>query len=172
MPLLRGDQVVADDWQALAAGEPLPAGGRILVPYARLLAEPEAFAGFAGELGVRIEPGERVEALAPWLGRLRLVAVVFPSFGDGRGFSTARLLRERHGFAGELRAVGNLLVDLRQFLRQCGFDSFELPEGRLLDNWRRPVTTVSLSYQTDYAVARGPEAVWQARRQRRALAAE
>ena len=179
MPLLKGDRVVADDWRVPAEGEPLPATGRLLVPLARLVAEAESFAGFAGELGARIEPGERVEALLPWLERLRLVAVSFPSFGDGRGYSTARLLRERYGFSGELRAVGNVLVDYRQFMLQCGFDAFEVAQGRAFDNWRQTVPTVTLSYQPDYAScqpdhgsAQGPEAVWLARRQRRALAAE
>lgn len=72
---------------------------------------------------VRIEPGDDARALLPYLGRLQLIEVNFPVFGDGRGYSAARLLRE-HGFTGELRAVGDVLVDQLAFMRRCGFDAF------------------------------------------------
>lgn len=172
MPLLKGDRVVEDDWRLLHDEAPVPSEGRILVPLSRLLAEADRFAAFAGELGVRIEPDERVEALRPWLDRLRLVAVSFPSFTDGRGYSTAYILRHRLGYRGELRAVGNVLVDQRQFLGRCGFDTFEVAEGRAWESWRKAAPALSLAYQTGYAPVRGPEAIWQARRLRRALAAE
>ncbi len=73
---------------------------------------------------VRVEPGDDARALLPHLSRLRLVEVNFPVFGDGRGYSSARILREA-GYAGELRAVGDVLVDQIGFLRRCGFDSFD-----------------------------------------------
>ena len=72
---------------------------------------------------VRIEPGEDARALLPHLGQLVLVEVAFPVFGDGRGYSAARILRE-HGYTGELRASGDVLVDQIAMLRRCGFDSF------------------------------------------------
>ncbi|KLE33849.1 DUF934 domain-containing protein [Aurantiacibacter luteus] len=72
---------------------------------------------------VRVEPGDDARALLPHLARVRLVEVNFPVFGDGRGYSAARLLRE-HGYTGELRAVGDVLVDQIAFMRRCGFDSF------------------------------------------------
>lgn len=72
---------------------------------------------------VRIEPGDDARDLLPHLGRLRLVEVNFPSHTDGRGFSAARLLRE-HGYTGELRAVGDVLVDQLRYMRRCGFDAF------------------------------------------------
>lgn len=80
------------------------------------LAQPDAIA-------VRIEPSEDARDLLPHLPRLRLVEVNFPSFTDGRGYSAARILRE-HGYGGELRAVGDVLVDQIAFMRRCGFDSF------------------------------------------------
>jgi uncharacterized protein (DUF934 family) len=172
MPLLKHGRPVVDEWCVLAEGEPLPAEGRILVPFARLAAEAQALAGFKGSLGVRLEPAERVEALEPWLKHLALVALSFPVFGDGRAYSTARLLRRRYGFKGEIRAVGQVLVDQRQFMRQCGFDTFEVAEGRVLDAWRKAEVAMSLTYQPDYAGPEGAEAVWRARRRRQALAAE
>ena len=129
MPLLKAGRFVADDWLALADDEAVAAGGRIIVPLARLLAEAAAVDGFAGDLGVRLEPGQRVEQIEPWLDRLALVALSFPSFADGRAFSTARILRERYGFAGEIRAVGDVQIDRYQFMRQCGFDAFEISPG-------------------------------------------
>jgi uncharacterized protein (DUF934 family) len=78
---------------------------------------------------VRIEPGEDVRALAPHLERLKLVEVAFPKFRDGRGYSSARILREA-GFAGEIRAVGDVLVDQIGFMRRVGFDSF-VPDAPL-----------------------------------------
>lgn len=72
---------------------------------------------------VRIEPGDDARLLLPFLDRLKLVEVNFPTFGDGRGYSSARILREA-GYAGELRAVGDLPVDELSALRRCGFDSF------------------------------------------------
>lgn len=74
-------------------------------------------------VSVRIEAGEDVEQLLPHLARVRLVEIDFPKFRDGRGFSTARILREA-GYTGEIKAVGEVLVDLIFFMRRCGFDSF------------------------------------------------
>ena len=72
---------------------------------------------------MRVEAGEDVTRLFPHLGRIDLVEIAFPRFRDGRGFSSARLLREA-GYAGELRAAGDVLVDLIAFMRRCGFDAF------------------------------------------------
>jgi uncharacterized protein (DUF934 family) len=78
---------------------------------------------------VRIEPGDDARALLPFLDRLALVEVNFPAFGDGRGYSSARILREA-GYVGELRAVGDVLIDQLNHMRRCGFDSFA-PDNRL-----------------------------------------
>ena len=172
MPLLKAGRFVADDWRALAEGEAVPADGHILVPLKRLLAEAATLEAFAGGLGVRIEPGERVEQIEPWLGRLGLVALSFPSFADGRAFSTARILRERYRFTGEIRAVGDVQIDRFQFMRQCGFDAFEISPERAHQRWGRAEIEMSLTYQPDYAERRGAVAVWRARRAQQALAAE
>lgn len=76
-----------------------------------------------------LEPGDDPGALAGSLERLTVVAVNFPKFGDGRGYSIARLLRERYGYRGELRAVGQVARDHLYFMAQCGFDAFQLREG-------------------------------------------
>ena len=83
----------------------------------------DAFADQSNATAVRIEPGDDARALLPHLDRIALVEVNFPTYGDGRGYSAARILRE-HGYAGELRAVGDVLLDQLSHMRRCGFDSF------------------------------------------------
>ncbi len=84
----------------------------------------DAFVEQTNALAVRIEPGDDARKLLPFLDRLRLVEVNFPAFGDGRGYSAARILRET-GYTGELRAVGDVLVDQLAYLKRCGFDAFD-----------------------------------------------
>ena len=101
----------------------------------------DAFGEQTNAAAVRIEPGDDARALLPYLDRLRLVEVNFPSFGDGRGLSAARILREA-GYDGELRAVGDVVIDHLIHMRRCGFDSFA-PQAPLdpadaeaaLDRW-------------------------------------
>jgi len=83
----------------------------------------ESFTGQSNATAVRIEPGEDARELLPYLTRLSLIEVNFPAYGDGRGYSAARILREA-GYTGELRAVGDVLVDQVVAMRRCGFDSF------------------------------------------------
>lgn len=83
----------------------------------------ESFTGQSNATAVRIEPGEDARELLPHLTRLSLIEVNFPAYGDGRGYSAARILREA-GYTGELRAVGDVLVDQIVAMRRCGFDSF------------------------------------------------
>jgi uncharacterized protein (DUF934 family) len=83
----------------------------------------DAFGEQSNAAAVRLEPGDDARDLLPHLERIRLVEVNFPVFGDGRGYSAARILREA-GYQGELRAVGEVLVDQIAFMRRCGFDAF------------------------------------------------
>ncbi len=78
---------------------------------------------------LRLEPNDDLAAIADRLGQAARVEVNFPKFGDGRGYSIARLLRERHGYNGELRAVGQVTRDNLMFMEQCGFDAFLLRDG-------------------------------------------
>ena len=83
----------------------------------------DAFFNQSNATAVRLEPDEDARALIPFLDRLQLIEIAFPSFRDGRGYSAARILREA-GYAGELRAQGDVLVDQIAFMQRCGFDSF------------------------------------------------
>ena len=87
------------------------------------------FSAASNTAAVRIDPGDDVRALIPHLGGLRLIEVAFPKYRDGRGYSSARILREA-GYTGELRAQGDVLVDQMPLMQRCGFDSFA-PESEI-----------------------------------------
>ena len=89
----------------------------------------DAFGAQSNAAAVRLEPGDEARDLLPHLERLRLIEINFPVYGDGRGYTAARVLREA-GYIGELRAVGDVLVDQLAFMRRCGFDAFA-PEAPL-----------------------------------------
>jgi uncharacterized protein (DUF934 family) len=134
-----------DPWAQ--AGEPLP-DRPVIVSRKRWLAERAQLMGRNAPLGLRLEAGERIDDLGPDLARFSLIALAFPTFADGRAFSTARLLRDKYAYRGELRAVGNVLSDLIAFMRRVGFDSFEVTHGptrRALSEGR--IAEVSLCYQ-------------------------
>jgi uncharacterized protein (DUF934 family) len=106
----------------------------------------DAVCGQPDASAVRIEPGDDVRVLLPVIDRLALIEVNFPSFGDGRGYSSARILREA-GYQGELRAIGAVLIDQLSHMRRCGFDSFA-PERRLdADDAARAFATWDRVYQ-------------------------
>ena len=83
----------------------------------------DAFGDQSNAAAVRLEPGDEARDLLPHLARIRLIEINFPVYGDGRGYTAARVLREA-GYTGELRAVGDVLVDQLAFMRRCGFDAF------------------------------------------------
>jgi len=135
MPLIiRHRQVVADNWQLLEAaadgGVAVPATGDVVVPLAGWLAQRAALLARDGRTGVWLDSHEEPASLAGDLAHLDIIAVNFPQFTDGRGYSIARLLRERYHWRGELRAIGDVLRDQLFYLFRCGFDSFALRDGQ------------------------------------------
>lgn len=130
--LIKGREVIDDRWTLLrtAAGlADVPDGIPVIVPLELWQAWRAAL--FArGEVGVWLAPGDDPKAIAGDLGTLPLVAVDFPQFTDGRGYSIARLLRDRYAFKGELRAIGDVLRDQLFALSECGFDAFAIREDR------------------------------------------
>ena len=99
---------------------------------------------------IRLEPADDPAAVAGELGRAARVEVNFPKFGDGRGYSLARLLRTRYGYRGELRAVGHITRDLLFFMESCGFDAYELREGENPQEALRSFEDFSHAYQRGY----------------------
>ena len=130
--VLRRHELVADEWRHLGEDTAADTGleRALIVPLAQLRSEPARWLGRSGPLGVRLAPTDAVADIAELLARLTLVAVAFPTPGDGRGYSQARLLRERLGFHGELRAVGaGVRRDQLFLMARCGFDTLELAPG-------------------------------------------
>jgi uncharacterized protein (DUF934 family) len=158
MPLLRNNAFVHDDWKAAGSEEALPDGNAI-VPFARLLKEFDALSKRPGKLGVVFPSVERAEVLRTFLPALSLIVLSFPSFTDGRAYSIARQLREM-GFAGELRAAGNVLPDQLQFMRQVGFDAFEVSDRFPPALWLRSQRQMSLAYQRGLYRPGGEAEVW------------
>jgi uncharacterized protein (DUF934 family) len=147
MPLIRDGRFVPDPWAYLADEGELPGTGAVIVSRARFDNEREALLARGGPLGLCLKSDESPVALATDVHRFQLIAISFPQFKDGRGFSYARRLREQMGFAGALRARGHILPDQAQFLARCGFDEFEVKEGAKLSDWQRGLTEISVWYQ-------------------------
>lgn len=164
MALFSNGSFVADPWRRLGENEELPDRGKFILTVAQWRALAPAEAKDAADraasnrdlgdkpegdvshraLGLLLEPGTEVADLASDYPHLALVAIDFPKFVDGRGYSMGRMIRERYGFTGELRATGDVLFDQLQLLARCGFNSFEIvdaPTLRLLEEGRRPGVT-------------------------------
>jgi uncharacterized protein (DUF934 family) len=121
----RNLQIVDDGWTLLDDEAPL-GDGDVIVSLARWHRDRDALAAHRGRVGLKLAPDTKLEDIAEELARFDLIALDFPSFVDGRGFSLARLLQDRHHYTGELRAVGDVQRDQIDFMRRCGIDSFAL----------------------------------------------
>jgi uncharacterized protein (DUF934 family) len=134
MALIRNRKLTQDQWKLLPSlpegGLPaIPEHGRVIVPLAVWTALREQLLAREEGVGVLLRPEDDPAAIARDLEHVEVIAVHFPSFTDGRGYSTARLLRERYGWRGELRATGDIQRDQLLLLERCGFDTLELREG-------------------------------------------
>ena len=144
---LDGAAVAWDDpFLAVDDDQPIPRGD-VIIGLARFQNEGERLIGEGRSVGVRVEPHEAVEALAYDLPRIAVVALVFPKFRDGRAYSAAMLLRTRLGFKGELRAVGDVLLEQAPFMIRCGIDAFEPADGSSADQWDRAARRFRHVYQ-------------------------
>jgi uncharacterized protein (DUF934 family) len=150
--LIKKRRIVADSWRLLELGADrtlpgVPAAGDVIVPLAVWQAGREVLLARPGRIGVWLDSNEGPEAIAGDLEQFAVIAVSFPKVADGRGFSTARLLRERYRFAGEVRAIGDVLRDQLQFLEQCGFDAFALRDDQDAEDALHAFDDLSEAYQ-------------------------
>jgi uncharacterized protein (DUF934 family) len=143
--LLRDRQIVLDEWRyfAEAAGD---ASAPLIVTFDQWQLEPDTWLARGSRLGVVLSAAHKVEQLAPDLKRFALIAAEFSGPSEGRGYTQARLLRERWNFQGELRATGHVRRDQLFFMARCGFNSFELPDEGFDDAYTA-FTTFSAAYQ-------------------------
>jgi len=142
-----GPALIDDRYLRLDETAPIPAEGAALVSLVRFHAERAALLARKAPLGVWLASNEKPVAVADDLERLALVALDFPVFSDGRAFSSARLLRERYGYKGELRAIGDVLCEQLPFMLRSGFDSFDMKSPKALEEFRAVVGEVRVVYQ-------------------------
>lgn len=148
--IIRHRAVIQDNWQLLEqdASGALPFGGDVIVPLARWSSERAALSFRLGRVGVWLEADADPSAIAPDLARFGVIAIRFASATDGRGYTLARLLRERHGYRGELRAIGEVLRDQLYYLSRCGFDAFALRADQHPGRALAALNDFSEAYQT------------------------
>ena len=122
--LFKNGAFIPDPWRDWAEGDAADGVRYTHVPLEVFLEHREIFLKSPHPLGLKMVPGDRIESVAADLGRFASIAIAFPAFTDGRGYSTARLLVERHGFVGEVRAVGDVLIDQIPLMQRCGVNAF------------------------------------------------
>jgi uncharacterized protein (DUF934 family) len=154
--LIKERRIASDNWQLIKLGPEgalpvIPAPGDIIVPLVLWQRERMQLLARQGRLGIWLDSHEDPAAIADDLNHFALVAVNFPKFGDGRGYSTARLLRERYGWKGELRAIGEVVRDHLFFMASCGFDAFLLREDQDPQEALTGFNDFSEAYQTSVA---------------------
>jgi len=147
MPLVKAGRIIEDRFLRVLDDAPVPDGVPAIVPASRLIADARELALRQAPTGVIWPNDRKIAELAPHLDWLALVALVFPTFKDGRAYSQARLLRERHEFRGELRATGQVLRDQLLFLQRAGFDTFEVTKEADAAKFAEAVQRYSVFYQ-------------------------
>lgn len=155
--IIKGHEVVDDDWAVLrleegeAADTVAVGGGKLIVPLSVWLAQRDALSARA-QVGVWIAPGEQPELLAADLDRFAVIAVDFPKFTDGRGYSIAYNLRMRLGYKGELRAIGDVLRDQLFAMHRVGFNAYATRQDRSIHDAVKGLTVFSEVYQASVDV--------------------
>lgn len=151
--IIRNEQIVDDNWQVLTLAEgetpasvALPAEP-VLLPLSVWLARRDEVVAAHRQLGVWLDSDQGPEKLADDIDRLAVIGVNFPKFTDGRSYSTARLLRERYRYTGEIRALGDVLQDQLFYMRRCGIDAFALRADKDIEQALAGLRVFSDSYQ-------------------------
>lgn len=139
MPIIRNGRVEENVWVSLAGTDAGALSGDtpVVVGLEEWKAGRETLIANFERRAVRLENADAVEEIADDLDFIEAVILVFPKFNDGRAFSQARLLRDRYGFKGEIRATGHIIQDQFLFLQRCGVDAVEVADAKLLDAWNR-----------------------------------
>lgn len=147
MALVKNNELVRDEFAQVQDGGEIPAEGAVLVGLETWQAQRGLLLQRTSALGVRLRSDQSPELIAEDLPHLQLVALEFPAFRDGRAYSYARILRERYGFKGEVRAVGDVLMEQLHFMLRTGFDAFEIKGKDPLTEFRTAMRDFSVWYQ-------------------------
>jgi len=147
MALVKDGRAVADLWTHLSDDDPVPANGAITVSWDRWMKDRDALNRDPSQLGLRAPNTVAVSDLGANAEKCSLIILSFPKFGDGRAYSQARVLRERYGYKGEIRATGDVLRDQLLFMQRCGIDAFEVAERAITENWFSALKEFDTFYQ-------------------------
>jgi phosphoadenosine phosphosulfate reductase len=162
MALFKNDAFVPDEWRRLARDATLPLDAKSILTLEQWRTHRDHLGASNQAHGLLLDPASDPRELGAEVARFSLIAIDFPKFSDGRGYSLARRVRDELGFTGELRAVGDILYDQLQLLGRCGFDAFEITHAAtiaLLESGRRP--HLGIFYQPAAGSERGePTRPW------------
>ena len=147
MRIIKDGAIVEDSWVHIADGGELPATGDVIVSIERYREQRDALRQRVGKVGVRLRNDQEANSVADLVGELTLIALEFPGFKDGRSYTTARLLRDRYAFKGNIRALGDVLRDQLFYMRRCGIDEFELKAGKDMQGALQAFEEFSVTYQ-------------------------
>lgn len=147
MALIKNGAIVSDRFIDVSAADSIPDAGSVMVSLDQWLANLDALIARSSPIGIRLRSTQHPEVIADDLDHFVLIALEFPVFKDGRAYTYARLLRERWGFKGELRAVGDVLLEQLHFMQRVGFDAFELASEDPLKDWQTATSEFSTWYQ-------------------------
>lgn len=148
MKIIKDREIVEDHWVHLADDEATPDAGAVTVTLARWMECRPALRQRTAPVGVRVGGDDDVRALAEDMGRLSLIAIEFPKFADGRGYSHAHILRAHVKYTGELRAIGQVLRDQIWYLSRVGFNAFEVAPGKSLEGALQAFSLYTVRYQS------------------------
>lgn len=147
MAILKHGALQPNDWLTVADDQALPEGKPVVVTLDRWLKERDTLIGRNAPIGLKLKSDQSPVAVADDLDRFGLIVLEFPKFTDGRGYSQARILRQRLGYKAELRATGNVLRDQYLFMDRCGIDSVEIADEAKAGGFLDSLGEFSLWYQ-------------------------
>jgi len=144
MKIIKDGMITEDDWQHFAGDGDVPPGN-FIVSLACWKQHKAALQGRA--IGIQLEPDQQPDEIKDDVHDFAVIALNFPSFADGRAYSAAKILRDRYGYKGEIRAVGDVLRDQLFYMKRCGFNAFEMRPDRSIEDALRGFEDFSVKYQ-------------------------
>ncbi len=147
MKIIKDKQIVDDNWHHISDEDDIPSGD-VIISYTRWKEQQAALAGHDGRIAICVAGDDETEEVAEVAEQFEMIAIDFPTFRDGRGYSHARLLRDRFDFKGELRAVGDIMRDQLLFLARSGFNAFAVREDKDIEDALNAFGEFSAFYQT------------------------
>lgn len=147
MALLKNGEPATDDYTDVSDTNEIPATGAVIISLEQWQSQRDKLRQREEPLGILLHSDEKPAAIAADIDCFDLIALDFPAFRDGRAYSSARLLRERYGFKGELRAVGDVRLEQLHFMHRVGFNAFQIVDEDAISAWETAAADISVWYQ-------------------------